>query len=133
MISANSALQEAVVEALRNSIPVIATVSGVYDSPPARAAFPYVSVADSPASDWSTKTAKGREIRLAVNVWDDGDDTARLQGLIQHVEAVIAGIPRTLTDWFIVSNVFLRSLMSRNIAGPWVGLVEYRIRMLATV
>jgi Protein of unknown function (DUF3168) len=112
--------------------PVLATeLVGIYDGPLSRSAFPYVSIADGMTSDWSTKTAQGREIRLALTVWDDGEEASRLTDLMAHVEDAIAAIPLDLPGWRIASLVFLRSIVVRDAAGPWAGLVEHRVRMLA--
>jgi Protein of unknown function (DUF3168) len=132
MSDAMRVLQEAAVSALE-AHPVLSTeLSGVYEGPPPRAAFPYMSVADGLISDWSTKTATGREIRLALTVWDDGEEASRLSSLMGHVEDAIAAMPRDLPGWRIVSCTFLRSMVLRDAAGPWAGLVEHRVRMLVT-
>lgn len=132
MSDAMQVLQTAAVSVLE-AHPVLATeFTGVYDGPPPRAAFPYASIADGLVSDWSTKTAAGREIRFALTVWDDGEDASRLASLMTHAEDAVAAIPRDLPGWRIVSLVFLRSMIVRNPAGPWAGLIEYRVRMLAT-
>jgi Protein of unknown function (DUF3168) len=131
MSDAMQVLQAAAVAALE-AHPVLSTaINGVYDGPPPRPTFPYISIADGLMSDWSTKTAVGREIRLALTVWDGGEEASRLSSLIGHVEDAIAALPRDLPGWCIASNVFLRSIIARDAAGPWAGLVEYRIRMLA--
>lgn len=132
MTSAMIAVQEAVANALRNSVPVMAGVSGIYDGPPVRASFPYVSISDGSGSDWSTKTAPGREIRVALTVWDDGEEPARLHGLMHHVEDAVAGIERDLDGWRVASVAFVRALVVRDPAGPWAGLVEHRIRVMGT-
>ena len=131
MNSAMHTLQAAAVAAL-TAHPVLANaLTGVYDGPPPRAAFPYVAINDGIASDWSTKTNAGREIRLALTVWDDGESTTRLSNLMSHVEDAVLAIPRDLPNWRIASLVFLRSMVVRDPAGPWAGLVEYRVRLLA--
>jgi hypothetical protein len=131
MSDAMRALQEAAVSALETH-PVLGTaLSGVYDGPPPRAAFPYISIADGLVSDWSTKSANGREVRLSLTVWDDGEDASRLSSLMAHVEDAIAALPRDVGSWRIASLTFLRSMVVRDAAGPWAGLVEYRARMLA--
>jgi Protein of unknown function (DUF3168) len=124
-------LQAALVAALEAHPALADTLTGVYDGPPPRAAFPYVSIADGPVSDWSTKTATGREVRLALTIWDDGEEAARLHDLIGHVEDAVAALPRDLAGWRIASCVFMRSMIARDAAGPWAGLVEYRVRMLS--
>ena len=131
MSDAVQVLQAAAIAAL-SAHPVLTTqLSGIYDGPPPRAAFPYVAVTDGLTSDWSTKTATGREIRLAFTVWDDGEAATRLADLMGHVDDAILAIPRDLPGWRIASLVFLRSIVVRDAAGPWAGLVEHRVRLLA--
>jgi Protein of unknown function (DUF3168) len=125
-------LQAAAVSALESHPALRAAYCGVFDGAAPRSAFPYISVTDGFVSDWSTKTATGREIRLALTVWDNGEEATRLQQLMAHVEDAIAALPRDLTGWRIASCVFLRSLVVRDAAGPWAGLVEYRFRMLSS-
>lgn len=132
MSSAAMAVQAAIADALRNSMPVMAGVSGVFDGPPAQAAFPYIAISDGSGSDWSTKTAPGREIRAALTIWDDGEEPARLYGLMHDVEQAVVGIERDLDGWRVASVGFVRSLVVRDPAGPWAGLVEHRIRVMAT-
>lgn len=132
MSDAMQVLQAAAVSALA-AHPVLGdNVTGIYDGPPPRAAFPYISINDGLSTDWSTKTATGREIRLALSIWDDGEEATRLSSLMHHSEDAIAALPRDLPGWRIASLVFLRSMVVRDPAGPWAGLVEHRVRMLAT-
>jgi hypothetical protein len=125
------AVQRAAVAALGAHPGLSATLSGVFDRPAPRTPFPYVSVADGLSSDWSTKTALGREVRLALTVWDDGEEPSRIQALVGQVEEALVALPRDLPGWRIASNIFLRSIIARNAAGPWAGLVEQRIRLLS--
>ena len=130
MTDAVRAVQAAAVAALE-AHPVLAqSLSGVFDGPPVRAAYPYISVSEGLVTDWSTKTETGREIRLALTVWDDGEEPARLHNIMGHVEEAIAAMAQDLAGWRVASNVFLRSLIARDPAGPWAGLVEHRVRLL---
>jgi hypothetical protein len=131
MSDAVLALQAAVIMALEAHPALSATLSGVFDGPPPRAAYPYIAVADGLSSDWSTKTQPGREIRLALTIWDDGEQPTRLQQLAAHVEDAMDALPRDLPGWHIASCIFLRQIVSRDAAGPMAALVEYRVRMLA--
>lgn len=132
MTDAVQILQAAVVTTLEAHPALAATMTGVYDGPGPRAVYPYISISDGLVSDWSTKTAIGREIRLALTVWDDGEEATRLHELMAHVEDAVAALPRDLSGWRVASIVFLRTLVVRDSAGPWAGLVEYRLRLLAT-
>ena len=131
MSDAVLAVQTAVIAALEAHPSLSAALTGVYDGVPPLAAFPYVSITDGLVSDWSTKTATGREVRLALTVWDDGEDATRLHQLMGQVEDAVAAVARDLPGWRIASVVFLRSLIARDPAGPWAGLMEYRVRVMA--
>lgn len=129
MSGAVETLQAAIVAQLA-AHPGLAGLTGIYDGPPPRAAFPYAVIADGLVSDWSTKTEMGREVRFAVTIWDDGEVAARLHALMAETESAVAGLPRNLGAWRIASLVFTRGLVARDPAGPWAGLVEHRIRLL---
>lgn len=131
MSDAVQVVQVAAVAALQ-AHPVLSTeLTGVYDGAPPRAAFPYIVVADGLVSDWGTKTASGREIRFALTVWDDGEEASKLHTIMGHAEDAISAMARDLPGWRVASNVFLRSLVARDPAGPWAGLIEHRIRILS--
>lgn len=123
-MSAGGALQEAVATALLAQ----AELTGVYDGPPARAAFPYVVVDGGTEVDWSHKNGRGREVLLAVTLWDE--QPARLQALVDGIEAKVGGI-LAVTGWQLVSIAFLRRRMVRDVAGPWAAAIDFRARLLA--
>ncbi|SNS16657.1 Protein of unknown function [Sphingomonas laterariae] len=118
-------VQAAIVSALRDGLG--GAVSGVFDGPPARAAFPYAAIGGWASSDWSHKSGRGREHRFAVSIWDDGVTPARLHGLAGVAETAIEGIAGI---GGLVSLTFQRSRVIRDAAGPWVAIIEYRARVL---
>jgi hypothetical protein len=130
MIGASEAMQAALVTALTGHAPLAESVSGVFDGPPAQADYPYVAIGGGATSDWSHKTGRGREHRLAVTIWDDGDSPARLHRLMAEIEEAVEHIPPDLEDHRIISLNFLRSRVIRDADGPWAGIVEYRARTL---
>jgi hypothetical protein len=123
-MSALAAVQTALVTLLGDVAPV-------YDGAPPRAAFPYIVISDSPVSDWSTKTEQGREIRVVLTIWDDGEVAENLRTLMIAVEAAMDTFPRNLPGWRVASLIFLRSLVSRDPGGPSAALIEYRARIIA--
>ena len=131
MSEAIIALQSAAVSALL-ARPGLAALTGIYDGPPPQAPFPFVAL-DATAADWSTKTEAGREVRLAVTLWDDPGQALRLYELMAEVSATLSALPRDLGGWRVASNVFVRSLIARDPERPWAGLVEHRVRVLATI
>jgi hypothetical protein len=123
-MSAGAALQTAVVSALAG----VSGLAGVFDGPPARAAYPYAAIDASVESDWSHKTGTGREVLLAVTLWDDQPE--RLQDLADLVEAGVLAVAKT-DAWQLVSLVLTRRKTLRDVAGPWASALNFRARMLA--
>jgi hypothetical protein len=124
-VSAGGSLQAAVAAALLGQ----AELTGVYDGPPARAAFPYVVVDGGAEIDWSHKSGGGREVLLAVTLWDE--QPARLHALVDGIEAAVAAI-RAVSGWQLVSVAFLRKRIVRDVAGPWAAAMDFRARLLAS-
>ena len=133
MSDALECLQSALVTALDAHTVLAEELTGVLDRPPPRIAFPYISIGDGSVTDWSTKTAQGREIRIGLTLWDDGEQATRLHQLMGHIEDAVEALPRDLPGWRIASCVFLRTFVARNPAGAWAGVIDYRFRLLSTI
>ena len=123
-MSAGGALQEL----LAARLTAIAGLSGVYDGAPARAAYPYVVLDAGIESDWSHKDGTGREVLVALTLWDE--QPARLQVLADAVEAAVAGAGSPV-GWTLVSLRFLRRRTIRDVAGPWAAAIDFRARLLS--
>lgn len=130
MSSAGTALQQAVVAAVQADAALSDELSGIFDGPPPRARFPYLAIGDALESDWSTKTETGRELRLPLILWDDGEEPARLHRLMAATSGAVSGLSGNHAGWRIISSLFLRTLVTRTAGGPWAGLVEHRIRAM---
>lgn len=124
-MSAGGALQTAIATALSN----VQELSGVFDGPPARAAYPYVALDATTETDWGHKTAQGREVLVAITVWDD--EPVRLHQIADEVEANLGELP-TIDSWELVTMRLVRRRVIRDVAGPWAAAIDYRARMLAT-
>ena len=123
-MSAGGALQSAIASALSDT----AELTGVFDGPPARAAYPYVALDATTESDWSHKSGAGREVLVAITVWDD--QPVRLHGLADQVEGALESLG-TIEGWQLVTMQLVRRRVVRDVAGPWAAAVDYRARMLA--
>jgi hypothetical protein len=123
-MSAGGALQAALTAALASE----ARLTGIYDGPPARAAFPYAVIDAGNESDWSHKNGEGREVLVALTLWDE--EPARLAELADAAEWLAAGVRKT-AGWQLVSMRLLKRRTVRDVAGPWAAVVDFRARMLA--
>ena len=123
-MSAGQALQAALANALAGE----ARLTGVYDGPPARAVFPYAAIDAGSESDWSHKNGAGREVLVALTLWDE--EPSRLAELADAVEALASGVGE-IADWQLVSMQLLRRRTVRDVAGPWAAAIDFRARLLA--
>ena len=123
-MSAGGALQSAIAAALGG----VEGLTGVFDGPPARAAYPYVALDATTETDWSHKSGDGREVMVAITVWDD--QPVRLHGLADAVEAAVE-TPGPVAGWQLVTMQLVRRRVVRDVAGPWAAAVDFRARMLA--
>jgi hypothetical protein len=123
-MSAGAALQAA----LAAAIGAVGELTGVFDGPPARAAYPYAAIDASTESDWGHKSGAGREVLVAMTLWDD--QPARLQVLSDAVEAKVLATS-VAAGWQLVSLNLIRRRTIRDGAGPWATAVDVRARMLA--
>jgi hypothetical protein len=123
-VSAGGALQTAIATALDG----VEDLSGVFDGPPARATYPYAAIDATTETDWSHKSAEGREVLVGITIWDD--QPVRLHALADTVETSVNAIP-TLDDWQVVTLRLVRRRILRDVAGPWAAAIDFRARMLA--
>ena len=123
-MSAGGALQSAMADALATE----ARLTGVFDGPPARAAFPYAVIDAGSESDWSHKSGEGREVLIALTIWDE--EPARLAELADAVEALAARVSE-IGGWQLTSFRLLRRRTGRDVAGPWATAIDFRARLLA--
>jgi hypothetical protein len=125
-MTAGAELQAAVISALDG----VAGLGRVYDGPPVQAAVPYAVVEPGAEADWGHKSGAGREVRLAVTIRDEGERPARLRRLMGEAEAALAGLA-AVAGWQLVTMRFLSSRVAKDRQGGWIGLVEFRARLLA--
>jgi hypothetical protein len=123
-VSAGAALQAAVAA----GVSALGLFDGVYDGPPARAAFPYVALDAGSESDWGHKSGAGREVGLAVTIWAAHGDG--LQELADAVEGCVLGTG-AVAGWQLVSVRLMRRRVVRDVAGPWAVAIDCRARLLA--
>ena len=123
-MSAGGALQASLAAMLGG----IDGLTGVFDGPPARSPFPYVVIDAGTESDWSHKSGAGREVSVAITVWDE--QPARLHSFADAVEAGVETLAPP-AGWELVTLRLVRRRMVRDVAGPWAAAIDYRARLLA--
>jgi hypothetical protein len=123
-MSAGGALQSAIALSLAS----VEELTGVYDGPPARAGYPYVALDATTETDWSHKNGDGREVLVAITLWDD--EPVRLHRIADAIEAHVEGLA-DIDGWQLVTMRMMRRRVLRDVAGPWAAAIDFRARMLS--
>ncbi len=113
------------------SDPILSTaLNDVTEEAPSRASLPWLGIAASASTDWSTKTARGREVRIAVELQTRGDVAAETAALVAQVEERIESLPRMHPAFSLASTTFLRARAEQRPRNTRGVLLEYRFRIL---
>ena len=123
-MSAGGALQTQIAAALAG----VTELSGIFDGPPARAAYPYVAIDATTETDWGHKSGVGREVLVGITLWDD--EPVRLHDLADLIEQKLQSLP-DVAGWELVNLQLVRRRVLRDVAGPWAAAIDFRARMLA--
>ncbi|RJY10347.1 DUF3168 domain-containing protein [Aurantiacibacter aquimixticola] len=108
-----------------------AALNDVAEEAPSRAAPPWLGIAASASTDWSTKTRKGREVRVALELETRGEEAAQTAATAALIEDRIAALSPD-QDGFAIANVtFLRTRAAQRSLNRRATLLEYRFRLLA--
>lgn len=127
-----SLLRTALIDWLRTDAALAATVNIVAEEHPVQASVPWIGVVASASADWSTKTERGREVRLALEYLTRGDDPAEAAAVVAAIEARVESLPRRLPHFHVAGIAFLRARAEQRPRQGRAVLLEYRFRILAT-
>ena len=107
-------------------------LNSIEEDGPVAASPPRLALVASAAADWSTKTARGREIRLALELVGRSDDPAQTAALALRVEQRIATLAPQQAGYRIVVTQFLRSRVERRRRAMRAVLLEYGFTLIET-
>ena len=112
--------------------PVLAELNSITEEAPSRTSLPWLGISASASADWSTKEAAGREVRIALELHERGDDPEPEAALVWAIEERIPALPRAQNGFDVVSITFLRSRVEQRPNNLRAVLLEYRFRLLST-
>ena len=98
---------------------------------PSRASPPWLGIAASASTDWSTKTRQGREVRVALELHTRGEEASETAALVSLMEERLASLPPAQDGFRVVTTTFLRARAEQRARGHRAVLLEYRFRLLA--
>lgn len=127
-MSAERAVRARALAVLADDAALAGLVHGVFDGVPARASPPYVSVGVAEGSDWGTKDAPGREVRVTLALVGVGDAAA--DKAAARIEALVPGLRGAAGAWRIVGVRVVRTRFGFAKDGGWRHEIVVRCRCL---
>lgn len=124
-------LRAALLDWLRADPALAAQLNILAEEAPVRAHPPWLGIAASASTDWSTKDRAGREIRVALELHCRGDDPATAAALMRAIETRIESLPPAQAGFAIVTTRLLRTRAEQRPGNTRAMLIEYRFRILA--
>ena len=126
------ALRAALIDWLSADPPLAEELNAVTEEAPLRTALPWLAIAASASTDWSSKSGPGREVRVALELHCRGDAPETAAALVAAIEARIGDLPRDRPGCRIVTSQFLRARTEQRGESRRAILLEYRFRLLSS-
>ncbi len=103
--SASWSLQKSVVQALKSDVGLSVLLGGsyVYDFVPQRAAYPFVSLGNVVARDWSTSSERGDEHALTLHIWSKARGKKQCHLIVSTVRRVLHDVELVVEDHSLVN------------------------------
>ncbi len=105
-------------------------LNAIEEESPLSVSPPWLGIAASASTDWSTKDRKGREVRVALELLSRGDEPGTDADLVETIEDRITAMPAGQDGFELVNVHFLRARAQRRSNNLRAILIEYRFRIL---
>ena len=125
------ALRAALLDHLANHPQISTDLNAISEEAPLRASLPWLAIVASASADWSHKTGRGREVRIAVELQARGDDPETAASLVGSIESAVEGLPPDQPSFTVAGIQFLRARTEQRGGTVRAVLLEYRFRILA--
>ena len=125
-----SELRNALIAWLASDPVLSGALNDFTEEAPSRASAPWLGIATSASTDWSTKTRRGREVRVAIELQTRGDEPTETAALTSQIEERIEGLPSAQQGFSIANTTFLRARAEQRERNTRAVLLEYRFRIL---
>lgn len=129
MIAATLALRQALAAALNGFTPLTLALGGpkVFDDVPRSAVFPYVTMGDARAEDWSTGSSRGQEHVITLHVWSQEGGQRQAHVIAGELLHALEAVPLSLADHALVNLRFATCDIRREADGrTFHGIVRFR-------
>lgn len=129
MASLSLRLQQSIYEALSADTPLNEALGGsrIYDSPSRDAVFPYVTIDQISARDWSTGSDAGLEHTATLSVWSRYAGKREVYTVLDAIRACLHEAPLDLPGGSLINLRFEMSSIGRDDDGTtYHGVIRFR-------
>lgn len=99
--------QKTLYEALTGDAPLMALITGVFDSAavPQGQAYPYVTIGETPMTERSNHTTRGFASELLIHVWyqNPGRGRKKVQEIQAEIDRILHAVNICIDGWNIIS------------------------------
>lgn len=130
-MSAELAVRDAVIAAMKADGALMDGINGLFDGPPDRASAPYMVVGECITTAWGAGQVEGCELRLSMSLHAPGPTPGRLAPMLGRIDPVLQQLDRAANGWRIMTARLLRSRIAKTAAQGqqgWQAAIDYRIR-----
>ncbi len=99
-------IQQAIYEELTTYVPLVNSVTGIYDHVPQKTDYPYVNIGEDTGVQWDTGTSHGVESTLTIHVWSRKRGRKQCKEIMQIIYNIlhegtldIVGMKSVLCYW----------------------------------
>ncbi|MBV1918970.1 MAG: DUF3168 domain-containing protein [Sphingomonadaceae bacterium] len=124
-------LRAALINWLASDPALTGELNAIVEEAPLRTSLPWLAISASASADWSSKTHRGREVRVALELHCRGDQPAAAADLVSAIEQRVEALPMTQPEFSVVTIQFLRARAEQRGESLRAILLEYRFRLLA--
>jgi len=124
-------LRAALLDWLAGDAGLAGAITQFVEEVPRRVSLPWLGIVASASGDWGTKTERGREVRVALELHCRGDRPGDAGDLVAAIERRIEAFPRAQAGFAVASVRFLRARAEQRDAASRAVLLEYRFRLIS--
>ena len=122
-------LQQAIYTALTGDSTLMGMIQGVHDHVPQGQVFPYVTIGEATARDWSAVGLNGIETTLILNVWSRARGRKQAKQIMAEIHRILHDADLTVTGHALAD---LRFEFSETTLDPdgltYHGITRYRAK-----
>lgn len=96
-------LQVAIYARLSGDPTLTSMITGVFDHVPEGTDFPYVTIGDATAADWSSTTHRGQVSTVTVHTWAEAEGRAAALAIMDQVDELLHEQKLSMTGHTMVS------------------------------